>query len=48
VRAYLYDVPEHDPGTYAGAVLVLLAVMVLATMIGIFLLGRRELDRQGG
>ncbi len=33
VRAYLYDVPEHDPGTYAGAVLVLLAVIVLACAV---------------
>ncbi len=30
------------------SVLVLLAVMVVATLIGIILLGRRELDRQGG
>jgi predicted permease len=30
VRAYLYDVPEHDAGTYVGAVLLLLAVMVAA------------------
>jgi ABC-type transport system involved in multi-copper enzyme maturation permease subunit len=30
------------------SVLVLLVVMVVATVIGIFLLGRRELDRQGG
>jgi hypothetical protein len=30
------------------SVLVLLTVMVVATVVGIFLLGRRELDRQGG
>lgn len=36
------DVPDWR------SVLVLLAVMVAATVIGIFLLGRRELDRQGG
>ncbi len=30
------------------SVVVLLAVMVVATVIGILLLGRRELDRQGG
>jgi hypothetical protein len=36
------DVPDWR------SVLMLLAVMVVATLIGIFLLGRRELDRQGG
>jgi hypothetical protein len=36
------DVPEWR------SVLVLLAAMVAATAVGIFLLGRRELDRQGG
>lgn len=36
------DVPDWR------SVLVLLVVMVLAAMVGVFLLGRRELDRQGG
>jgi predicted permease len=30
VRAYLYDVPEHDIATYGGSILVLIAAVVLA------------------
>lgn len=30
VRAYLYDVPEHDVATYAGAIAVLTTVIVVA------------------
>jgi hypothetical protein len=33
VRAYLFEVPEHDLRTYAGAILVLLAVIAAACVL---------------